>query len=169
LRSDGRRSEGGVKRSSRRARGPGGKNTTVRRIHHGTIVTLGGPAVFRRFDATLSRELKAQLDIIARVVANKPNRLIIRGHATPEALPADSPYRDPTDLSFARARNVARYFIQKGIDPKRIYVSAVGASEPWMLTKRKDMQNQNRRVDVFVIDSYISASQLSGGAVESLP
>jgi len=159
LRSQGTRSEGGIKRFSRRASGSGGPNTNVQRINHGTVVTLGGPAVFEPAEANLSDDLRRSLDIIARVIARKPNRLIVRGHATAEVLPSDSPYKDPMDLSFARAANVARYVIGRGIDRRRIHVSAVGASEPWMLSRQKQVQNQNRRVDVFVIDSYISASQ----------
>ncbi len=160
LRSEGQRMEGGTKRRSRQAKGPGGAFTAVRRINHGTIITLGGPAIFPRFGAELSDDLKARLDVITRVIKHKPNKIVVRGHATPEPLPPGSPYRDPTDLSYARARNVAEYLMKKGIAPERLYVSAVGASEPWRITKRPDVFSQNHRVDVFVIDSYISPSQL---------
>ena len=157
--SAGQSSEGGVKKASKEAAGDGGANMSVERINHGTVITIGGPAVFQRFSAEVSPSLRKRLDIIARVVAHKPNRLVIRGHATAEALPPDSQFHDPTELSFARAHNTALYLMEQGIDASRIHVSAVGASEPRMLSREKERQSQNRRVDVFVIDSYISASQ----------
>jgi chemotaxis protein MotB len=113
--------------------------------------------IFNRFSAELSEPLKKDLDIIAGIVVNKPNRIDVRGHASPEPLPPDSSYRDPLDLSFARAHAVANYLIGKGIDPHRIRVSAAGNSEPRTLARGHDAQAINRRVDVFLIDSYIAA------------
>jgi chemotaxis protein MotB len=62
----------------------------------------------------------------------------------------------PHDLSFARAHSVAKYLMEHGIDSRRIQVSAAGDSEPRILTRNLDDRRQNRRVDVFTIDSYVS-------------
>lgn len=156
--SAGDHSEGGLKSSSRKSRGPGGAHRTVSRLNHGTVVSFGGPAMFNRFDAALSDRLKKNLDRIAQVIVTKPNRLFVRGHASSEPLPADSVYQDPWDLSFARARNVAQYLIERGVDRRRVLVSAAGNAEPRLLTRVKAKQEQNRRVDVFLIDSYIRHS-----------
>lgn len=156
--SRGRRSEGGTKKSSQDSKGRAGAHKTVRRISHGTVVTIGGPALFQRFDATLSVALREELDILVDVLLTKPNRFIVRGHASPEPLPPDSIYRDQLELSFARAHNVSQYFIEKGIDSRRVLCSAVGDTEPRILTREQKLQNRNRRVDVFLIDSYISRS-----------
>lgn len=149
-------SEGGLLKSSRKAKGPGGAHRTVRRIRDGNVVTLGGPVIFEAFSSTLTPALKQDLDVIAQVTARKPNRVEIRGHASPEPIPDDAPFRDAMDLSFARAHLVAQYLIAKGIDPRRILVSAAGDTEPRTLTRGKDAQSVNRRVDVFLIDSYIA-------------
>jgi chemotaxis protein MotB len=168
LSSTGSRSEGGMKRASRKSKGLTGAHRTVKRINHGTVVTLGGPTLFGRFDATLTDELKANLDVIVNVAAKKPNRLIVRGHASPEPLPPDGgPFLpilgrkaiDPMDLSYARAHATAEYLISQGIDRGRLLVSAAGNSEPRKITRRKELQKLNRRVDVFLIDSYITPSQ----------
>ena len=158
LHSQGNRSEGGVKKASRKSPGQAGAHLTVRRINHGTVVTMGGPTMFKPFDATLSAKLKKNLDVIAQVVKPKPNRLVIRGHASAEPVPRDSQFDDPLHLSFERAHNVVQYLIGKGIDKRRLLVSAAGDTEPRILTREKAIQMRNRRVDVFLIDSYISRS-----------
>ena len=56
--SGGGRSEGGTKKASRKSKGSSGAHSTVQRISHGTVVTMGGPTLFARFDATLTDTLK---------------------------------------------------------------------------------------------------------------
>lgn len=161
LNSEGIRSEGGTKRASRNSNGGAGAHKSVRRISHGTVVTMGGAALFERFNAAMTEELKANLDVIAQVLRTKENRLFVRGHASAEPLPEECIYRDKLDLSFARAHIVAQYLIEHGIDPRRILVSAVGDSEPRLVTRDPEAQKLNRRVDVFLIDSYITRSASS--------
>lgn len=162
-RSHGRRSEGGTKKFSRDSEGEAGPNKKAERINHGTVVTLGGPTLFEPFDAGLTDSLKANLDILAEVLAKKRNRLMIRGHASPEPLPREKvlefqgfQVRDHWDLSFARARTVADYLANRGIDRRRLLVSAAGDTEPKNRSREKRHRQQNRRVDVFLIDSYIA-------------
>ncbi|MEX0717927.1 MAG: flagellar motor protein MotB [Planctomycetaceae bacterium] len=161
--SDGARAEGGTKRASRSSAGPAGAHRTVERIDQGAVVTLGGPARFARFDATLDDALKADLDVIAGVLAEKPNRVMVRGHATREPLPDDQPLvfdgfpvHDRWDLSYARARAVADHLVARGIDRRRLLVGAGGDAETHSPARREDERHSNRRVDVFVLDSYIS-------------
>ena len=152
---------GGLKAKGRKSKGPGGANRTVSRINHGTVVSLGGPAMFSSFEAKLSQGLRDRLDAVAQVVATKPNRVLVRGHASAEPLPPESAFADPWDLSFARARNVAQYLVESGVPRDRILVSAAGDTEPRLLTRERARQVQNRRVDVFLIDSYITPSALA--------
>ena len=132
---------------------------------------MGGPAYFQRFGAKPSDELKKNLDIIAEAVANKSNPLMIRGHATREPLPPDAnleflgiPVRNQWDLSFARAVAVAKYLEEKGISVNRLIISASGDTEPHKPTRKKDVRKFNRRVDVFLIDSYITHPKRSESA-----
>ncbi|MCH7987950.1 MAG: OmpA family protein, partial [Planctomycetes bacterium] len=162
--STGSRSEGGSKKASlKTALGTGGQSQGVKRINHGTRISLGGPAYFNQFDASPTKELQQNLDIIARVVAKKSNQLMIRGHATREPLPADVdltfqgfPIRNQWDLSFARAVAVAEYLQKLGLDRRRMVLSAAGDTEPRNSTRKKDVRKLNRRVDVFLIDAYIT-------------
>jgi len=152
LASLGNAQSGGLLRANGLDAGPGGPNAAVRRVRDGKLMTLGGPVIFERFSAELSTQLKADLDLIAPVMRKHPQRVEVRGHATPEPLPKDSEYRDVFDLSFARARNVAEYLISQGVPRHRLRVSAAGDTEPRAVSRD---QTANRRVDVFLLDSYI--------------
>ncbi len=152
--SNGRRSESDVNKGSKDSEGNLGENSTVDRINHGTVVTIGGPSMFAPFDAELNDDIRMRLDILADIIRNRPNRICIRGHSSPEPLPAGSPYRDQFELSYARARAVADYFIsEKKIPQDRIIVGAAGDTEQRMMTRNSKMQSQNHRVDVFLIDA----------------
>lgn len=153
--SKGSSSDGGTKTGKEKSAGGGGPYKTVERINSGTEVTLGGAASFGRFSANLTPEIKAKLNIIAEILLSRPNRLIVRGHASPEPLPKDSKFRDSQELSFFRAKNVAEYLESKGIEPQRLIVSSVGDAEPRTITRNSEEQYLNRRVDVFLIDAYI--------------
>jgi len=142
----------GLLKGNARQPGPGGRNAPVRSVRDGKLMTLGGPVIFAPFSAELSPQLTSDLDVIAPVMCKHPQRIEIRGHATAEPLPKDSTYRDAFDLSFARARNVAEYLITKGVPRHRLRVSAAGDTEPRTVSRD---QTPNRRVDVFLLDSYI--------------
>ncbi|MCH9727215.1 MAG: OmpA family protein [Planctomycetes bacterium] len=153
--SKGTSSDGGTKAGKAKSDGGGGANKTVERINSGTEVALGGTASFDRYSAELTPELMAKLNIIAEILLPTPNRLIVRGHASPEPLPKDSKYRDSQELSFYRAKNVAEFLESKGIEPERLIVSSAGDAEPRAITRNPEEQYLNRRVDVFLIDTYI--------------
>lgn len=156
MKSSGNRSEDGVKKRSRDAAGNVGKFDAVNRINQGTVVTIGGPAMFEPFSAELNASVIENLEILAEVVRNRPNLICIRGHASPEPLPPDSPYADAFALSFARAQAVANYFVQvQNLPAARLIVSAAGETEPRLLTRDSRAIASNHRVDVFLIDAYI--------------
>lgn len=189
--SSGKRAEGGTKVAGQDSKGAAGAHKAGQRISDGTTMTLGGPARFDPYDARLTDALKKNLDIIAGVLRPKPNRIIVRGHATPEPIPSHIKVasavfgastlvpepvpgqrvlsfdgldvRDQFDLSYARARAVADYLVSKRIPRERIRVSAAGDTEPRLQTRRETGQAMNRRVDVFLVDSYISPRKRSTG------
>jgi chemotaxis protein MotB len=156
------RMAGGTEQVATESKGRSGGHRTAKRISHGTVMTLGGPTLFARFEATLSDALKKNLDILSHTLGGKPNRVMVRGHAyseDSEDLPPNSKFRDQLGLSFARAHAVAKYLVEKGIDRRRLLVSAAGDTEPRTTTHQEGGQKLNRRVDVFLIDSYIAHSK----------
>ncbi|MDA0918653.1 MAG: OmpA family protein, partial [Planctomycetota bacterium] len=136
--------------------GGGGPESAVETVNHGEVVTVGGSLEFDQFATELSddsiKDLQRVLDAIKRV----PNRVIVRGHSFAEPVRRKPQFRDQHDLSFARARSVAKYLIENDVDPNRILVSAAGDAEPRILTRNLEDRRHNRRVDVFTIDSYLA-------------
>ena len=63
------------------------------------------------------------------------------------------------ELSFARALAAAELLMTKGIEPKRISVTAAGDNEPRTISRDPASQARNRRIDVFVIDEYTTLAQ----------
>ena len=185
LDSDSAKMQKGTKKGNQNSKGSGGPNKSVKRLSFQTQITLGGGAQFSRFDASLSLEMKKSLDIIAEVLKKKLQQIVVRGHASPVPMPSSADYaavslgslygswtygkennfrnrdqfeiQDKMDLSFARARSVMEYLVSKGIPRVRLLVSAAGSSELMQKTRDRTEQEFNRRVDVFVIDSYITS------------
>ncbi len=153
--SQGTRREGGLKKSGRDAPGALGAHEGVRRLSHGQQTTLGGNAEFERFSATPTASYESDLAQIAETLKGKANRVMVRGHASPEPLPQGHAFADPYELSFARAEAVAARLVELGIREERLIVSAAGDSEPKIVTRDPDEQAANRRVDVFLTDLYI--------------
>jgi len=156
------KSQNRTKKETRNSPGPIGEFRTVRTLNQATRVTLGGAAGFGRFDDQLNAVARQTLDVLKSVLDDKPNRIIIRGHSSPEPVPPVSRFRDQMDLSYFRALAAADYLIQQGVHPQRIIVSAAGDTEPRTLSRNKADQRDNRRVDVFLIDSYIADPEQAG-------
>lgn len=154
LYSAGSRSRSTTGRGSKDVAGRGGPNNPVDRIREGKQITIGGPAMFARFSADVGPELKEVLDTLVNVAHNSTKLLAIRGHASPEPLPAGAAYEDHHALAFGRAEKVAAYLVSKGVDPRRVVTSSAGASEPRIRTRDPEKQRMNDRVDVFLVDAY---------------
>lgn len=157
--SSGVRSEGGVKQGSRDSAGRGGANDPVKRLNHGKRITLGGPAEFAPFSAELDERARENLIILAETLRTKPMMIMIRGHATPEQPEPESGYGSPLELSFARALTVYNFLLEQGLEQDQLYITAVGAAEPKILTREPDKQQENRRVDVSLMESLTYQSK----------
>ncbi|MBN1491298.1 MAG: OmpA family protein [Phycisphaerae bacterium] len=155
------------------AKGVEGKQFTIRQIRDGAEITLGGPITFSRSSAELQPAAEALVEQLAGTLAGHLNKIEVRGHATPEPLPPDSPYRDPMDLSVARARSVADVLIAGGINPRTIRIVGVGSNEPVVRQAYvQDRMAANRRVEVVVRESVISEFEgepISAEVFESTP
>lgn len=158
LNSQGSASKSTTGKASKESPGRGGPNEPVDRIREGKQVTIGGPAMFARFSADVGPELKDVLNTLVSVAHNSTKLLAIRGHASPEPLPAGAAYEDHHALAFGRAEKVAAYLVSQGVDPRRLVTSSAGASEPRIRTRDPEKQRLNDRVDVFLIDVYTTTS-----------
>jgi chemotaxis protein MotB len=146
----------GLEKGSIDSAGGGGPENSVESVNHGEIVTVGGSLEFDQFSTKLGDDSVSNLNRILEAIKRVPNRVIVRGHSFAEPLRRKPQFRDQHDLSFARASSVAKYLIENDINPNRILVSAAGDAEPRIVTRNLEDRRQNRRVDVFTIDSYLA-------------
>jgi chemotaxis protein MotB len=126
-----------------------------RKVHFMQNSDRNTPAVVVPFDessADLSDEAKALLDRMLPNLIGKLNKIEIRGHSTRRPLPAESPYRDLWELCYARCQTVMRYFEDHGIAADRLRLSQSAASEPLTSRIETALQNENARVEVFLLD-----------------
>ena len=155
--STGLKSEGGVKKSSRDDPGVRGASGSVQRLRKGQRVTIGGPSLFQRFEATPSGDLAGVLDVLADVLASSQRQIAVRGHCSPEPLPRGpdaAAFATHDELAFARAVIVAEGLEARGVAPHRLVISTAGSREPRLRTRNPDEQRLNDRVDVFLVDNY---------------
>jgi flagellar motor protein MotB len=146
----------GLEKGSIDSAGGGGPESSVATVNHGQIVTVGGSLEFDQFNTDLGDSSMSDLNRILAAIKKVPNRVIVRGHSFAEPVRRKPQFRDQHDLSFARARSVAKYLIENDIDPNRILVSAAGDAEPRIVTRNIEDRRHNRRVDIFTIDSYLA-------------
>jgi chemotaxis protein MotB len=141
-----------------------------RRVHFLQDSDRTTPALvvpFEESTAELSNEGKAQLDRLIPSLVGKLNKIEVRGHSTRRPLPADSPYRDLWQLCYARCLAVMQYFEDHGIEADRLRLSQSAASEP--LTKRIEtaLQNENARVEVFLLNEMADERPGTGNDVHA--
>jgi len=115
------------------------------------VVRIPGLSLFPPASADLQLEGRPLLDEVIRIVKKYPNyKIHIQGHTDDEPIFTD---RFPTnwELSAARATAVLRYFIDKGVNPKKL--TATGYADTFPLTRNDTAMGRakNRRVE-FVLE-----------------
>ncbi|MBI4581067.1 MAG: OmpA family protein [Planctomycetes bacterium] len=89
-------------------------------------VRIAGPASFAPYRAGLEPAAGRALRRIAEFLADGSSRIEIRGRAGGGPLPAEAPFRDVMDLSYARARAVADALAGCGVDRGRLVLTMGG-------------------------------------------
>ncbi|NLX13900.1 MAG: OmpA family protein [Phycisphaerales bacterium] len=143
-------------RGNSEEKGIQGKSVRLRRIRQGAEITIGGPIIFKPFEASITEEGKEVLGQIADILRGHRNKIEIRGHAAEEPRPADWTDGDAMDLSYRRARFVAEELERSGVESRRVVLVAAGRNEPvtqgvYDPAKLAD----NRRVEIIVRESLI--------------
>jgi chemotaxis protein MotB len=147
-------------------RGPGvpvGDGLTRGRPSGPVMVTLhdadrqikGAAIQFTEHSAELSQ---AAADAIRRLVPEirgKRNKIELRGHTTRRPLPAQSPYKDAWQLSYARCVATKKLLEQEGIEAERIRMSQAGEFEPQTIREEPAQQAMNSRVEIYVLPEVV--------------
>lgn len=134
-----------------------GKKFRVTNVREGIQVVVGGKIAFDRFSAELKREARELVAKTSEQLRGYNTRILVRGHATHEPLPADSPFADARELSFARAMTVVGELEANGVKPVRIVPIAVGDAEPFVRQAyTEERRALNRRVEILVTEDLVN-------------
>lgn len=133
-----------------------GRKFRVTNVRDGIEVVVGGRISFDRFSATLMPEARELIAKTAERLRGYNTKILVRGHATHEPLPAGSLYDDKRDLAYARAKAVAHELEKNGVRTIRIVPVAVGDSEPLVRQAyTEDRRAANRRVEILVTEDLV--------------
>jgi outer membrane protein OmpA-like peptidoglycan-associated protein len=119
------------------------------------VLTLGGDVLFKTGSATVSPGALAQLDRIAKFLNQHPDREIaITGHTdNTGSLELNE------KLSEQRAAAVGAYLVQRGVAANRIATRGMGPSMPIAPNDTAEGRQQNRRVDIIILDPGQKAAE----------
>jgi len=140
-----------------------GRLFRVETVREGLQIVVGGQIAFDRFSARLKPEADKLIADVASRIRGHTTKIEIRGHATREALPADSGIKDQQDLSYRRALAVADALTRNGVNSHRLRMTACGANEPLVVQAyTESRRSANRRVEIIVSESVIADFEGSG-------
>ncbi|MBN2583256.1 MAG: flagellar motor protein MotB [Planctomycetes bacterium] len=133
-----------------------GRNTSVRNIRDGLMMTIGGLALFEEGRADLLPEAQEELKQVAEIIIGYRNKVLIRGHASRAPLPPDSPFKNQMELSYARGLAVMNFLIEQKVKPERLNVEACGHNEPMKVQVfSEEGLASSRRVEIIVKDTMV--------------
>jgi chemotaxis protein MotB len=136
-------------------KGDGAQRARLMAIHDGDRPMDGNLILFAAGSAELNAAAKEQLKTLLPAMVGKRNKIEIRGHASRRPLPPGSPFKDPWQLSYARAQSVMQFLLQAGIDPDRFRISDAGPYEPNSIRPDETSQARNERVEVYVLSELV--------------
>lgn len=145
-----------ITRGDTEVEGIHGKKFRVTNVRDGIEVVVGGTITFPRFSAVLMGEGRELIAMTAERIRGYNTKILVRGHATREALLEDSLYADARDLSYARARAVMRELEANGLRTVRLIPVALGNTEPLVQQAYTEQRRAlNRRVEILVTEDLI--------------
>jgi len=119
-----------------------------RQTKRGLVITLQNDVLFDVDRSDIKPGAMNELQRVASLLNHEPDRRVrVEGHA--DSTGADS-YN--LDLSRRRAESVASALIQDGVSPSRVTAQGLGEAEPVATNATPEGRQQNRRVEVVVMD-----------------
>jgi chemotaxis protein MotB len=125
-------------------------STTV--AQRGLVIRLLTDGVlFASGEANLKGRSVPLLSAMARLLKVEARHPItVEGHTDP--LPIESErYPSNWELSTARASSVVRYFIDRGLVPRRLTAAGFAALHPLVTNSTADGRSRNRRVEIVLL------------------
>jgi chemotaxis protein MotB len=126
-----------------------GDDTRVTIEEKGVVVSFAASATFEPGSTKLTPEATKEMARFSRLVFLLPNRLQVEGHTDNQ--PVQKQWGSAWELSGARASRVARFFIDNGMDPKKLTVKGFGSTRPKFNNDSPTQRRRNNRVEVIVL------------------
>jgi chemotaxis protein MotB len=129
-----------------------GREFLCRSVRDGRLISVGDRVGFEPGSAELSAAMKEDLDALMGLIKDYANRLLVCAHVSAQEVPEGA-----TDwqLSFLRAKAVGDYLEAKGINPKRLRLSACGSVDPIDSNLTPEGRAHNRRVEIVVSEELV--------------
>lgn len=111
---------------------------------------LESPTLFDSGGADLKPESLPLLEQMLANLTQMDNTVIVEGHT--DNIPIHSPrFNSNWELSTARSFSVIRFFLNKGISPKRLVAHGFGEFRPIFSNDTEDGRARNRRIEITVV------------------
>lgn len=116
------------------------------------VGVIGGGEFLPGSDGLHGMAIKALEGLVVDILAFPELRVIVEGHSERSvARPSVDAYAENMDLSFLRARTVARELEKKGISSGRITVIGYGDTRPVASNDTGEGRAKNRRVEIRLV------------------
>jgi chemotaxis protein MotB len=121
------------------------------------ISLLTDKALYDSGKADIKPETRRILDQVDQMLRARQNQIRVEGF-TDNVPIANAEFPSNWELSAIRATNVARYLIEDdGLQPQRISIAGYGEYRPRLPNDTEAHRQQNRRVDIVVVDTDAAA------------
>jgi len=146
-----------------KVKAPVGEHPRVKAMRLAEHFTRGSVIEFKEGSAELTKKHQRILQAAAQQVGGKPQKIEIRGHTSTRPLSPDDPYRTHWDLAYARSRNVMKFLVKLGINPRRIRLASAADNEPKHLTNDPLLLKENPRVEIFMLNELVKDLEGTAG------
>jgi len=126
------------------------KFANVKIDKEGIKVIFRSPVIFDLGKAELRAETISVLREVGKVIKDMPNQVVVEGHTDDKPI-VSGEFRSNWELSTARAFSVVRYFIEQGVDPKRLSAIGYGEYRPLYPNDTEEHRAFNRRIEIDIV------------------
>jgi len=116
-----------------------------------------GDVLFESGEVELSALGKQVMMAMREMIIKSPDQVVsIIGHADDIPPARGSRFKDNWEISALRAVNVLRFFIQQGIDSKRLTATGLADLQPLFPNSSEENRAKNRRVEL-VLEKHVGS------------
>jgi chemotaxis protein MotB len=117
-------------------------------------IELGEDVLFQSGRATAKPQADQILNVVAALLKDIPNTIVIEGHTDAVPLQRGGPFRNNWELSLARAMSVVRILQSKGIPAAQLAAAAYGENRPAASNDDAMGRRLNRRVEIALFRDF---------------